>query len=69
MKRGWRALRPGARWLGFLVALVGCSGRAEPAVDMMAADADHRPGPAPVARPREPVALPEEPEPPGNVPP
>jgi hypothetical protein len=57
-------LKRGARVLALLVAVVGCSGRAEPAVDMMEADQDHRPGAAPVGRPQEPAPMPEEPEPP-----
>ena len=52
----------GVRLLALLVGIVGCSGRAEPAVDMMEADQDHRAGAAPVARPHEPAPLPEEPE-------
>ena len=57
-------MKRGARVLALLVAVVGCSGRAEPAVDMMEADQDHRPGAAPVARPQAPAPMPEEPEPP-----
>jgi len=62
-------LKPGPRLLALLVALVGCSGRAEPAVDMMEADQDHRPGAAPVERPQTPAPMPEEPEAPTSRPP
>jgi hypothetical protein len=50
------------RVLALLVGIVGCSGRAAPAVDMMEADQDHRPGAAPIARPHDPAPMPEEPE-------
>jgi hypothetical protein len=60
-------LKRGARVLALLVALVGCSGRAEPAVDMMEADWDHRPGAAAAARPHEPAPMPEEPEAPADL--
>jgi hypothetical protein len=55
LKRGWRVL-------ALLVALVGCSGRAEPAVDMMDADSDHRPDGAHAARIAAPTPIPEEPQ-------
>jgi hypothetical protein len=57
-------LKPGARALALLVALVGCSGRAEPAVDMMEADQDHHPGAASTGRSQDPAPMPDEPEPP-----
>jgi len=55
-------LKRGPRVLALLITLVGCSGRAEPAVDMMAADGDHRPGSATASERNQPAPLPEEPE-------
>jgi hypothetical protein len=55
------SLKRGLRVLAFLTALVGCSGKAEPAVDLMQTDADHRPGNREVTRSREPTPMPEEP--------
>ena len=62
-------MKHGARVLALLMALVGCSGRAEPAVDMMQADEDHRPGALPVAQPKDPAPMPEEPDVPAGLPP
>jgi hypothetical protein len=53
--------------LAFVAALVGCSGKAQPAVDLMQTDRDHRPGTREVARPREPAPMPDEPEAPDEV--
>jgi hypothetical protein len=55
--------------VGLIVALVGCSGRAEPAMDMMATDADHQPGRVVVTRATQPTLIPPEPEVPSDLPP
>jgi hypothetical protein len=62
-------MRPGRRVIALLVALAGCSGRAEPAVDTMQSDEDHRTGAQQPVHSHEVEALPEEPEPPANLPP
>jgi len=61
-------LKRGSRVVALLIALVGCSGKAQPAVDMMQADGDHRPGAIPVARPADPAPIPDEPEAPKDAP-
>jgi hypothetical protein len=55
--------------LALLVGLAGCSGRAEPAMDSMKSDADHRPGMQQPVKSHEVVPLPEEPEQPASLPP
>jgi hypothetical protein len=50
--------------IAVLVALAGCSGRAEPAMDSMKSDEDHRPGAQLPVKSHEVVPLPEEPQPP-----
>jgi len=62
-------LTTGCRVVAVLVALAGCSGRAEPAVDSMKSDEEHRPGAQQPMKSHEVVPLPEEPEPPANLPP
>jgi hypothetical protein len=62
------SFKRGLRVLAFLTALVGCSGKAEPAVDLMQTDADHRPGTREVTKSREPTPMPEEPEAPIELP-
>jgi hypothetical protein len=55
--------------LALLVGLAGCSGRAEPAMDSMKSDADHRPGTQQRVKSNEVAPLPPEPEPPASLPP
>ena len=55
--------------IAVLVALAGCSGRAEPAMDSMKSDEDHRPGVQKPVKSHEVVPLPEEPQPPASLPP
>jgi hypothetical protein len=62
-------LRPGWRVFALLVGLAGCSGRAEPAVDSMESDQDHRPGTQQLVKSHEVEPIPEEPDPPANLPP
>jgi hypothetical protein len=62
-------LRPGWRIFALLVGLAGCSGRAEPAVDAMQSDQEHRPGAQQPVRSHLVVPIPEEPDPPANLPP
>jgi len=58
-----RALRTQWRVLALLVGLAGClRPRAEPAMDSMKSDADHRPGAQQPTKSHEVVPLPEEPE-------
>ena len=62
-------MKPGWRICALLVGLAGCSGRAEPAVDSMQSDQDHRPGTQQLVRSHEVLPIPEEPDPPTNLPP
>ena len=62
MSTGWHVF-------AVLVGLAGCSGRAEPAMDSMKSDAEHRPGAQVPVKSHEVVPLPEEPEPPESLPP
>ena len=62
MRTQWRVL-------ALLVGLAGCSGRAEPAMDSMKSDAEHRPGTQEPVKAHEVVPLPEEPDPPASLPP
>ena len=61
MSTGWRVM-------AVLVALAGCSGRAEPAMDSMKSDEDHRRGAQPPVKSHEVVPLPQEPQPPDSLP-
>jgi len=60
-------LRTSWRVAALLIGLAGCSGRAEPAVDSMKSDQDHRPGSQQPVKSHEVVPLPE--EPPADLPP
>jgi hypothetical protein len=59
---GWRVF-------AVLVGLAGCSGRAEPAMDSMQSDANHRPGSQQPVKSHDVVPLPEEPGSPDSLPP
>ncbi len=69
MVQASRALKQCRRVIALLVALAGCSGQAEPAVDTMLSDEDHRPGAQQPTHSHVVESMPEEPDPPANMPP